>query len=1018
MKSFDVLDRATPIQGDRLLEASAGTGKTFSIEHIVVRLILEGEGIPLENILVVTFTKAATRDLNVRIRSNLESSLHHLVSEQTDANIPDYLLAILEQGKESVERAKRKLEEALFCFDRSQIFTIHSFCAQMLSEHVFEADYSLKISNEDSQVNDSELLQVIHDFLRTEIHPGLYTPEDIQLVLKQTKNNLASELLKIIQKGCLIPPNDSDSKSFPEVILRMARDCQAMINRYLAEEERMRHDDFLQCMLKGIQNPDFAQKIQRKYRAIVIDEFQDTDPVQWEIFRKLFKGPTGSFIYLVGDPKQSIYAFRQADIYTYLSAADSIDKERHASLDTNYRSRPSLVEALNTLFNPSSCPGFMDLPASGSHLEYPPVKSPSKSQDRTFSDALGSIHFFIAEGKTGQRGKFPVEDLEDAYFFPYMVREILRLNQKEGILYKQMAVLIKDRFQGERFARFCKGEGIPVHLQRKANLSDSIAYEDLRELLQAVIHVRDRSLLKIALGGHLIGWIEAQIGELRDESSLMEKIVGQFQALRRTLLTEGFAPFFQQFLQTSWHRDGRTVAERLLLREGGEEVYDDLLQISDLLTEYQAGNHTSPEGLIGYLDEFPQLEGDEESAVKRKSDPNRDALQVLTMHSSKGLEYEIVFTLGLINRNAKKDTTYPQRKGTKQVLVPVADSSEYKLYLRENDAEKMRQLYVAMTRAKYRVYVPVAVCSGIKELDPGRASPLDLFLAKLGQPPALDVEELYKRIVGYKIDQLISFIEQHPCHISYSRLNELTFDKCKKAPLSEPSLLPPPQLVVPGSQQMMLSYTALAKRYAGRVPDGEESYSAPIDFYNPMKNIHTLPSGIETGLLLHTLFEKLPFDGSKEEWARLMDPFVDGTKYQKWKEVLLEILQQTLNAPLIHPEGSFCLRDIDLKKVYREMEFLFPCPEGYMKGVIDLIFEHQGKYYIVDWKSNWLGPDNTYYQRQNLEIAMEQHHYHLQSQLYRDALSRYLKIVDKDAPIGDVFYLFVRGLSNGGVYSC
>lgn len=537
-ETFRVLDRHQDIHKNYLIEASAGTGKTFSIENIVVRLLIGEKAIPIEQLLIVTFTRMATRDLRMRIRSNIDRSIIWLNDEST--NSPDFLKAIIEQGNEAKEKAIKLLQQALYHFDQAQIFTIHSFCARMLRSFMFEGDISAKTENLESGTNLDQInLRIIRDFIRTELREELFSPEQLILIANESEHSsekLEKSLLTILNKHLPISPvpdlngqllrfkNEikrlkislgydkekiladfqrlapnyeklcdrnrlikldvfakvetfaslfdkcsweiqefdqlikeglflvealdsehlkvkakpieanqlhyphllEDLKQLDDIIkearnpnvllARMAFQCQKLMQLSLSEEERLGFDDLLTMMQKALKNPLFTNAIRQNYKAAIIDEFQDTDPVQWEIFQTLFLNDTtwGS-LYLVGDPKQSIYAFRQADIYTYLAAADAMGS--HATLNTNFRSQPSLVNALNTLFSSSLTPDFISLPRLNSSLAYHPVE-PSTIPEKIFNDQRGSIHFCITPIAEESK-KIPQDLLEQEYLLPF-----------------------------------------------------------------------------------------------------------------------------------------------------------------------------------------------------------------------------------------------------------------------------------------------------------------------------------------------------------------------------------------------------------------------------------------------------------------------------------------------------------------------------------------------------------------------------------------------------------------------
>lgn len=1083
MSTFNVLDRHLDVHRHYLLEASAGTGKTFSIENIVVRLLIEEPALPLEKILVVTYTRAATRDLKIRIRANIEKSLDLL--KNSSENTIDYLQAIVESDR--VETAVRRLEDALFCFDRAQIFTIHGFCARMLRDYVFEGDCGLDMMGSDEGLPNTELLRVIKDFFRTEVRPEVYSSAQLGVVLSAHKGkleNLESAILRVVKSGNQIykspgfahyfeqflnvmkqlkyrpdllledfhalsssfkllkidasertgrlerfvalfhkknwessdldqlirdglyyvealdpslikvkaKPPGRDILHYPDAVdqfkrslypivqearhygvifSRLCHDCQQLVQRFLKEEEKVRPDDFLQHMLEGLQNPQFVEKVRGKYQAAIIDEFQDTDPIQWETFKKLFLN--SGYLYLVGDPKQSIYAFRQADIYTYLSAAESLGADHRASLDTNYRSVPSLIQSLNALF---SIPGLIALPKMNTALPYPEVKASETAKEKTFSDDRGSLHFFVAESDHPK--KLNLVEMEIHYFFPFIVQEIMRLHDKDGVAFHQFAILVRDRAQANRMATYLKERKIPATLQKNSSLAESAALPSMKELIKAVLHPRNESCLKTVLGNQIFGWTHDHIRSLEYDRSKHEKLLAQFYEWRRLLFDSGFAGFYASLMPT--------VAPGILIQQEGLAFYEDFSQIAELLMEEQSkAAQVFPERLLEFLEEFDIKERNEEEGIKRRIDPDKKAIQIQTLHSSKGLEYDIVFSLGLINRNKGTDDLIPDEN---RVLRPVVDenSSFYRKYCDEIDAEKMRQFYVAMTRAKNRLYVPAVL--GVTPGMDGTASPMELYMEKLGKP-------------------LYQFLEE--TKISYSRLDEQVMPVDKVQGRDTVSLVQPKVVRVPGSPLFVHSFTHLAKRVA---LDGYSTNGVPHDFDVQDKTAFNLPSGSQTGIILHEILEEISFD-MLHEIPSVVAERLAGTEFMGWEIVFEQIVSRALQAVLHDKERRFSLCEVDPTKMYKEIEFLYPVEGNLIKGVMDLIFEHQGKYYLLDWKSNWLGPSSECYAKEGMEAAMQEHDYYLQGSLYAEALKRFLHIVDDrefDECFGGIFYLFLRGI--------
>jgi exodeoxyribonuclease V beta subunit len=1143
MNPFNVLDRNLNIHQHYLLEASAGTGKTFSIENIATRLLIENTSpaCGLDQILVMTFTRAAARDLKNRIRGTLEKALA-ILRMHASIGSPDYLQAILEKGPENVEFAKRRLEQAIGTFDKAQIFTIHGFCARMLAQFGFESDFHLSGGDaEERTVKREEIHRIIRDFFRTQLRPEIYSPTQLNIILKkdsyqiekvqetvaklletdcdiqstpdfsanlktfaglmdQLKNqhHLEAEKLRedvdrqssffkvvknkeaiqafidlfkknswsaedfdnLIKDGLVLhdfldPENVKQNRKIPAdfqlhyphlftllndtlfplieearsyefILARMAHHCRNVLLKYLSDEEKHRESDLLKKMLGALQNPLFAAKVRGLYQAAVIDEFQDTDPAQWEIFQHLFlNSAAGTKIYLVGDPKQSIYSFRQADIYTYLSAAQSLGFDCQASLNVNYRSQPSLVRCLNTLFQ--ACPKMFSLPAldADKALDYPLVMPAPQAKDKLFSDALGSLHFFCANIK-GKATNVPTDLAEEQYYFPFITQEILRLQSVDKLPFKSFAVLVKDKFQGQRIAQFFDRYNIPYSLQRQSSLTESIAWDSLKELLRGILNPRDESAVKIALGGPLLGWNYQEVHELHDPF-LFEKILASFFNLKDILVKQGFACFFSQLIHSSWHADRKSVMERILMQERGDAFYDELNQIAHLLIEQQSAHPGSAENLIEFLLECQRVTIEDDERLKKFMDPTRNAVAILTIHNSKGLEYDIVFAYGLIGRLKNMKKMIPQKMGFTQCLIPCHDTSSdlYLKHCEEIDAEKMRQLYVAMTRAKHRLYVPVAVLAEKQPVELGCASPTDIFIARLGQP-SCSYKELYQRIENEDGVRLCNFIQERPeAKITCTSLNEAIFSFHKISSEHHELLLPPQDVIIPGAPAFIQSFTSLTKNKNSILEPIQNPL--PHDFLAMEKNPHTLPAGSLTGKLLHKLLELLPFSAtqgitSADDLCPWIRPLIQNTPFAAWESVLCRMVFNALRTSL----QDFCLAEINPSEIYRETEFLYPCEKvahwdgmpwkaGFLKGVMDLIFLYKDRYYLIDWKSNWLGTDTEAYHPEKMRIAMQQHDYYFQAHIYKEALKRYLKLVDTrpfEKIYGGCFYVFLRGLDN------
>ncbi len=1129
MKPFQVLDRKQNIQQSLVLEASAGTGKTFSIENIVARLLLEapqeGTALSISEILVVTFTRAAAKELKERIRKTLQAAVNEL---QSGIAQRDYLQAIIENGEEAVYLALHRLKQAIYGYDQAAIFTIHGFCLRALSEHGIEADWSVEMGNA-SLLTSFQEDKLLEDLLRSEINHELVSPQQLKILLSHYRSDpdqLKNRLLSAIQLGSIVAgpcyhqlvtefiqefanlkahgpfkaqdviadylaqeknycqltkvsreeglkritsfanalektettaadfeqliadglywveffkperlkkrgvktiapdslhyPNLTslleykieqlvNKASDPSAIFALIAKCgQQLFAKHIAEQDLFTNDTLLQAMAAAANRSAFAERISIRYKAAIIDEFQDTDPLQWEIFSKLFAS-RGTPLYLVGDPKQSIYSFRQADIYTYLQAIQEIGEEKRLFLNTNYRSQPALVACLNALFDSAKQPGLIALPRLAHSLDCQAVAYPLNKQNTLLEDTIGALHICVAHPEVKEN----LQTLEERYFFPFIASEITRLKQELNRSFNCWALLVADRQQAERAATYLESKGIPCITQREESLAESPVIAAMIEVLEAVLNPGNLHLIKAALGNCLLCWNHQQVVQLTVQAELLEQIVGLFKKWQQILFEEGFARFWERLLQTVWFGNPNNVAEILISKTGGEELYQEFCQLEEVVLTYQMANGPSPIRLLTYLKNLQNGIADEEEDIKIRKDFTRDAVNILTLHMSKGLEFDIVFPLGLIREPPNNEDLMTLYAEQRRYYGPIDKQSEmYQLHCKEKDAEKMRQFYVAVTRAKERLYLPIAL---INSGEIGGRSPLQVYLEFFGPSP---LQVLRNHFTELEKAKLASWQFLTPSAIGKVNLDKKTSQ-----------LVPPRAYQCAWPLQYIHSFSSLSTAHASTT-----SFKAPNDFQIAVKNVHTLPSGSDTGNLLHKLLEKFPL-GENPAFSQAieLEPFVEqflqDKRYLPWKGTLAEILYSCwhLSLPIIAP--NFSLGRLSPAQMYREMEFLYPAAhspshpilhalqaEDRLKGVIDLVFSYEGKYYIVDWKSNWLGPDAAYYSEQYLAQAMADNGYDLQSCIYREALRRYLHVVEPrsfEECYGGCFYIYLRGIQSG-----
>lgn len=1091
MKVFDVFDPDLNVHQPFLLEASAGTGKTFSIENIVVRAILDdpkdGKGpLSIKDILVVTFTKAAAKELKSRILANLQKTADHL---QKSGESPENL---------------QKIKKALIEFDLANISTIHSFCYRALAENA--TVYRMNKNPEDLSAD--KVWKVLERHFHTRLTNEFYTPTQLNILLKPYQSGitgLSRDLIQTIGRGIGFAKTENNSfhldhlktnlaklqlETFenyafsykglckgtsktlnpeyqralsdfiqhfslseelytifslfssknlkvkakpPEEIIaffdeiystfvpslyalghfdplftRLSAECQAALHAEFEETETGDYSFLLLKMERLIaQDQDFRKRLKKRYRMAIIDEFQDTDPLQWKIFKSLFSHGNFPFI-LVGDPKQSIYAFRSADIYTYLNAAGTISSDSQFLLSTNYRSTPELISALNHLFHAEQAPGWIALPYLKKNLPYIPVKAP---ETKLLSEAaVPALEFLYVESD------LKLQEIEELYLFPKFLKEVQAIQKERGIPLSQFAFLVRDHMQSDRLLQFFQSKNLPAVQMRALKLEKAIILPDLIHLLRAIGSPRRLNYVQLALGTRFFNWSTSDLEQLKDQDYL-SKILLHFNQWHQILKRDGIAIALETVLSTHFIKDS-SIQEALIESFEGLKRYHELRQLMEWLSNRESSEKLSLNALIEELESILSVDHPQQEHMKMRPLVEKEAVQILTLHLSKGLEFEVVFALGIVNRPPIDKGLVLVREQDNMALKAVQeDDPAYLDFLEENDAEKSRQLYVALTRAKSKLYIPCI--EGWKTPSLGGASPLELWLARLHEPEC-SWRDLYTRLGSPRFSFLETLANGSP-HIAIEKLNP---EGCAPflSQVALPELIAPYTIALDFPKLFTLSFSSLAKAYTK-----ERLVTPPHDFNCMDKTPYTLPAGAYTGELLHQILEEIPFSlirmaSKPADLRNFIHKFTAKTPFEAWEDVLSLLIYQAFKTPIY----DLLLEDLMEEQTFREMEFLYPAelanhlPEcrntkGQVTGVMDLFFKLNGKYYLLDWKSNWLES----YEAHHLKAAIEENRYDLQAALYKRALQEYLSNVT-DQPFEEIYggaiYYFLR--ANAGVLLC
>ncbi len=1140
---------ATPLcKGVTLVEASAGTGKTFAISMLVLRGVVD-LGIELRKILVVTYTVAATEELRGRIRSRLIQARKQFLAPDSRA---DEVLSRWLNTVDDTAEALRRLELALLDIDAMGIFTIHGFCQRILAEQVLESGHFF-----DTDLLTDTLLQrneLIRDFWRTrlyEIDPrygslilGRYpTPSRLYESIKGAENpsrrllpdtsdqelscrelDSAAELLRswwlahraaleldlaeadrrgLLNKdlargyrgwleaiqhsfsedrypdpgtvGQFLPENlvqgiNGTKVRGPEkkaalvagwslpadharrylaaidrlllsVRVDLAVQLRSEIPRWLRKQGMVSFDELILDLARAIGSvagKSLVRQVGCRYSMALIDEFQDTDAAQYTIFSELF-GQGRHYQYLIGDPKQAIYRFRGADIHSYLEARKQVDQR--LTLDCNYRSNPGLVTAANRLLD-----GFE---IGGS--PYQPVRSPQQSAAGRLT-AQGkerpNLIFCQLENGEDQKSGWGATAAEEAVR-SWVVSEAQRLIHPQSELRiastgpgsdtaarrinpSDIGILVRTNSQAEQFFNAFSRLGVPAVLSSRRAVFHTREAEDLLLVLQAVAAPSDTVLLRTALSRDWFGLDGSSLYRLCSDDKLFNRCRERFHHYHRCWIEAGPLLMMNQLLE------GEKVFLNLSGYARAERRITNIQHLIELLQQQQGERRlTTAQTLAWFQEKLADPGTVQEAELRLESDG--EAINVITMHSAKGLEYEIVFCPFLYRSSLRASLPpsidcYDPSKGRIFDLGSELFDHHARLSRAEEIDEEMRLAYVAMTRARLRTYLIWADIRATSKSDPGFESALGRILFAEGRCSYTEQQGRLQQLGAAEHCRYRLAVPEQD-HIYYEA-GQPDGDMLQAEKYDNRRLQ---------TSRIRTSFSGLTMLTSHHGEDTNKAGDERGAHQGMEKG--ALPAGVRFGNLVHEALETFDFaalaDGRVE--AGEVEQLVARYRYDiDYGAAVLTLLQNTVTTPLTAPDdgsSSFSLASIPADRQVKEMEFslhLDPLStalfndilraeptfsalaardiEGYLNGFVDLIIEYGDRYYVVDYKTNKLGSEGSY-GRDGLLRAMKSHNYGLQYWIYTLVVHRCLKNwvsgYRYQDHFGGVMYLFVRGMEPG-----
>ena len=696
-KEFDAA--TTPIEGHMLLEASAGTGKTYSLMRVLLRLLVE-KGIELDRILVVTFTNAATDELSSRLRSNL-TELIEQIRLKKNGSFND-LLDSWEEKKYCSAEILEKLQTALNKIDDAAIFTIHGFCQRILQDFVFSSkgNYDFEIGD-DSDAKDKALTT----FLRTNLPKAYPTCPTEQLSLARdipwadilsTAAGL-SRTKPLTQQMKLMKDSEHEPEEETNQFFNTFIDQATTLYEKNKKDERLfTFDDLLiEAEERIVKDPEFTKAIQNLYGAALIDEFQDTDPIQYSIFKHLFlDDPEGSKpVIFVGDPKQSIYRFRNASLETYLLAKNEINNLYQ--LVKNYRSTPGIIAGVNEYFNPEGKGpdgGFLNQALTYSPVQFNKKKLPLLLEKNGKLEPLPSFAFWSNADTKALSNAEALRDME-----AIAIAEEIESLLKENVLYEgrrlrpsDIAILVAKRFHADKVIEQLRKRGIRTLRSSNENVLCSKEAHELKSVLEAMYDPRDTRLVAAAQATRIFG------------DSLNDLLNNDAASAQARLLLENSAKIYEKrgIIAAVSNLFAGAKTEERLLQYGGERALTNYQHILELLHQ-QHNTIDNLQGLLRWLKQ-EQKKNNDSYTLRRETDS--DVVRVETIHSSKGLQYPVVYYLDRPISFSKSQEFRDDATGV--ITFYETEQKAPDDFVEKSYEESMRLLYVAMTRATARVVLP------------------------------------------------------------------------------------------------------------------------------------------------------------------------------------------------------------------------------------------------------------------------------------------------------------------------
>ncbi len=1006
-----------------VVEASAGTGKTWFLERRVVDLVLNA-GATIDQIVVVTFTDKATTELRARVRALLARLVHGQPDPAPPDADPAHVWVIDDD-------ARARLRAALDGFDGAPISTIHGFCQRVLAEESFAARRRF----DQIQVPDEAALRAA---FTSALRDRFALDPDERVLLKayldtdRSVDDLFELVLRVYRSGAEIAEPGPAANPAQQLVPRVCAEVVRRADHCKRRDGQLDFQDLLRLTEAAVTGPagaPLARRIAERHPYALIDEFQDTDPLQWRIFRTIWAPARGTApglttgLTVVGDPKQAIYSFRGGDVHTYLEAIGELTARGAARVDLAVcqRSTTAVIDTVNTILTRPR-PLFPGGPGQIGY-QHPVI-------------ATGRVTAAWADGR-------PLAPLAVLRFTEFPSSGVFKSTVAEAIA-DEIARLVRDpahRIVGVRgsdpphvvgagdilvltrtnddaldIAEAIRRRGVPCALARAEHLFATGEARDVADLLDAIAHPRDRTA---RLRAWMTGFFDVDPDDLGRALDVPDDhvLAARLHDWRGLAARMDYPRLFACILAES------RVAERALATGRGERTVTNIAHVFEHLhAEVERSRCELPElvsRLRGWIRSAGLDRPDESDAQRQETD--RAAVQVMTAHRAKGLEAWVVFIAGLVAFSKRNEPmlTFHDEHGHRRIAVKNGDDPHTELAAAEQRDEHKRVAYVALTRARARVYLPLLCAKTSK----AKVKPVKSVSSGLHGPYATIHDNLDALCAPGGADQAGVAIDAWPVATAVGRPLDL---RAVRLPPPPPEL---PRVAIERVGFVVTSYTrmkhaAAARRGLGEIEatemtgdDRSRIAPAPGD----------LPGGAATGVLLHEVLEHADFAAAlaaPDATTWLAEPAVTALFAAAERRHGLDPSHRPRAAAMLHrtlttdiQAGALRLPPLgQATRLAPEVEFVFPIPDapgkprgrGYVKGFIDLLVAWPGideRWFVIDYKSDVID-----FGREAASRHVDEH-YALQARLYAIACTRMLRVQspsDHAARFGGLLYWFLR----------